>query len=111
MHDGSAQEPLVSGAFVSYEELERRARSYHGALERAGLRRGQRLAFSVPSAEQALPLFLAALQAGIVVVPIDPPLTLGELQSFGGQLTEALRASAASAVVLGDKLLRLLGNR
>ncbi|HKU39548.1 MAG TPA: condensation domain-containing protein, partial [Polyangiales bacterium] len=108
MREVSGQAPGTTDVLLPYIELELRARQVAAALARAGVRRGQRLAFCIPSAQEALPLLFGALEAGIAIVPCEPPLTASELEGFDARLNLTLCSTGASAVVLSDKLRRLL---
>ena len=60
------------------EEATRRGR----ALMRLGLKKGDRLALVVPEPEDFILSFFGALWAGIIPVPLYPPLSLGKLDAY-----------------------------
>ncbi|HUP50635.1 MAG TPA: class I adenylate-forming enzyme family protein [Thermoanaerobaculia bacterium] len=65
---------LIAGAAgfaVSRRELLRRAQELGSALRRAGLGRGDLLAVQLPNSVEFVAAWLAALDAGLVFVPID----------------------------------------
>src|SRR5256885_5294971 len=69
--------------------IEIRRRAAH--LRALGLHKGDRVALVVPDGPDFIPLFLGALWAGIVPVPLYPPLSLGKLDAFMESLVGILR--------------------
>lgn len=53
-----------------------------GWLERAGIRPGDRVVLGYPNSYAFAAVFLALLQSGVVVAPINPAMTASELGSF-----------------------------
>src|ERR1700691_6774011 len=79
------EEGLTAGgseASFSYTAIERASARYGGALQALGLRKGDRVALILPTNEDFVLAFFGAIRAGIVPVPIYPPLGLGQLQSY-----------------------------
>src|SRR5882762_6498833 len=72
----------TSEASFSYTALERASARYGGALQALGLQKGDRVALILPAAEDFVLCFFGAMRAGIVPVPIYPPLGLGQLQGY-----------------------------
>lgn len=64
-------------SWVQLSQLVNRAAS---ALRGCGLRTDDRLAIQLPTSAEFVALYLAALQADLVVVPINPAYTLPELE-------------------------------
>jgi len=67
------------GGWVCAEELEERTRRAAGVLRGAGLGNGERVLWCVGSSVPAVVANLAALRAGLVVVPANPAYTRREL--------------------------------
>ena len=99
---------LPDGATLSHDAFLRLAARYAHAFVAAGLRPGDRLALQVEKSPQALAIYAAAVQAGIVFLPLNPAYTADELGYFvsdsGARLlicdparAEALRPVAAGA--------------
>ena len=86
------------------EEVQKRA--HH--LRALGLRKGDRLALVIPDGQEFVPTFLAALWAGIVPVPLYPPLSLGKLDAFMESLTTILTAASPRVLVAGVQVEKLL---
>jgi fatty-acyl-CoA synthase len=68
--------------FMSWHALRLEAMRRAAHFRKYGLRKGDRLAMVVPDGEDFVPTFLAAVWAGIVPVPLYPPLSLGKLDSY-----------------------------
>jgi len=86
------------------EEIQKRA--HH--LKALGLKKGDRLALVVPDGDQFVPTFLAAMWAGIVPVPLYPPLSLGKLDAFMEGLVTILNVAKPRVLVAGEKVEQLL---
>ncbi|MEM8947809.1 MAG: malonyl-CoA synthase [Pseudomonadota bacterium] len=83
-HDQSATPflHLPDGRTVTYQQfLEQTARLAH-VLTKAGLKPGDRLAAQVQKSPEALALYAASVQAGIVFLPLNTAYTEGELDYF-----------------------------
>jgi fatty-acyl-CoA synthase len=76
-------------------EAERRA----GALAAWGLKKGDRLALVIPSGEEFVLSFLAALFAGVVPVPVYPQLSFKNVESYNDSLSHIVRASGAAMML------------
>lgn len=96
-------------AAFSYAAIERASARYGGALQAAGLKKGDRVALICPSNEDFVLCFFGALRAGIVPVPIYPPLGLGQLQSYLDNTRHIVAKSGAKALVTTAQIKKLLG--
>ena len=85
---------------VSYGDLIARSGGIAAALSAAGLTPGDRVLASVDKSVEALLLYLAALRAGLVYVPVNPGATARELAHFTAD-------AAPRLVVDADALARL----
>ncbi len=95
----------VSYAFPSLaKEAERRA----AALQRLGLRKGDRLGMVVVDPENFVLTFLAAIRIGVVPVPVYPPLYLGRLDSYFQQTASILNSASTRMLVASGRLLNIL---
>ncbi|MGO2112289.1 MAG: AMP-binding protein [Pseudoclavibacter sp.] len=91
--DGDAERvaiELPDGRQVRYAELDRLAAAYAAALEAAGAQPGDRVVAVVPKSIHAVVIYLAALRAGAVYVPINPSYTATELEFFVGDANPAV---------------------
>src|SRR4051812_40851346 len=99
----------ASEASFSYTAIERASARYGGALQALGLRKGDRVALILPTAEDFVLCFFGAMRAGIVPVPIYPPLGLGQLQGYLDNTRHIVAKSGARALVTTAQIKRLLG--
>lgn len=86
------------------EEADRRARYFRSV----GLTKGDRLAMIVPDGKEFILSFLGATRAGIVPVPMYPPLALGKLDSFMDSTTRILRTSEARMLLTSKQVAPVL---
>ncbi len=68
--------------FFSFDRLRTEARRRAAHLRAAGLKQGDRLAMVMPDGEDFIPTFIGAVWAGIIPVPLYPPLALGKLDAY-----------------------------
>ncbi len=101
----------ASGSEVtfSFTAIERASARYGGALQALGLKKGDRVALILPQAEDFVLCFFGAIRAGIVPVPIYPPLGLGQLQGYLYNTRHIVGKSGARALVTTAQIKRLLG--
>jgi fatty-acyl-CoA synthase len=106
----AARDPGVGGeSSFSYTAVERMTARFGGALQALGLRKGDRVALILPSNDDFVLCFLGAIRAGIVPVPIYPPMALGALQAYLDNTRHIVAKSGARALVTTSKIKRLLG--
>ena len=98
-----------SEASFSYTALERASARYGGALQALGLRKGDRVALILPTNEDFVLCFFGALRAGVIPVPIYPPVGLGQLQTYLDNTRHIVAKSGARALVTSAQIKRLLG--
>jgi acyl-CoA synthetase (AMP-forming)/AMP-acid ligase II len=96
-------------ASFSYTAIERASARYGGALQALGLRKGDRVALILPANEDFVLCFFGAMRAGIIPVPIYPPLGLGQLQGYLDNTRHIVRKSGARVLVTDARIKRLLG--
>ncbi len=101
--EGSAE------ATFSYTAVERMSGRFGGSLQALGLRKGDRVALILPNNDDFVLCFLGALRAGIVPVPIYPPMALGQLQAYLDNTRHIVHKAGARALVTTSKIKRLLG--
>jgi len=106
-----ATNSTASGSEVtfSFTAIERASSRYGGALQALGLKRGDRVALILPQAEDFVLCFFGAIRAGIIPVPIYPPLGLGQLQGYLDNTRHIVGKSGARALVTTAQIKRLLG--
>ncbi|MFQ5890451.1 MAG: fatty acyl-AMP ligase [Gemmatimonadota bacterium] len=96
-------------SFHSYEELYEGARRIAGGLHALGLRRGDRVALVLPTSPAFCESFFGAVLAGMVPVPLYPPVRLGRLAEYHADTASMLVRCGARLVVTDRRLRRLLG--
>ena len=94
--------------FLSYHQLRAEAMKRAKFLLGLGLQRGDRLAMVVPDGQDFIPTFLAALWAGIVPVPLYPPITLGKLDAFMDGLVSILNVARPRILVTSERVGKVL---
>ncbi len=81
------QEP--DGGRISSEEIEQRTRLAAGALRSAGLQPGDRYLLSGGTSTELVIAYIAALRAGLVVVPMNTAYTRAEVERIVGDAKPA----------------------
>ena len=99
----------MSEVSFSFAAIERTTARYGGAFQALGLKKGDRVALILSQNEDFVLAFLGAIRAGIVPVPIYPPLGLGKLQSYLDNTRHIVEKSGAKALVTDTRIKRLLG--
>jgi fatty-acyl-CoA synthase len=95
--------------FHSFAEIERVTAGLAGAIQALGLVKGDRLALIVPDNDAFVLTFLAALRAGVVPVPVYPPVGLGQLSGYLDNTRHIVERSGARALVTSARIKPLLG--
>jgi long-chain acyl-CoA synthetase len=67
-------------AEMSYRELEEKTNFFAGALQKLGIKKGDRVAMMLPNTFETVITFFGALRRGTIVVPLNPRYTPRELQ-------------------------------
>ncbi len=98
-----------SEASFSYQAIERASARYGGAMQALGLKKGDRVALILPTNEDFVLAFFGALRAGVIPVPIYPPLGLGQLQGYLDNTRHIVGKSGARALITSAQIKRLLG--
>ncbi len=82
--DGARTKPFLTlpGAQLSYGEVDARAARIAGALIEAGARPGDRIVVQVEKSPDNVALYLAALRAGLIYVPLNTAYTPAEVAYF-----------------------------
>jgi long-chain acyl-CoA synthetase len=89
---------LVCGASrLTYAELSHQVNRVANALLALGLRKGDALAVVLPNCQEVLEVYWAAIQIGLVLVPLSPLLRASALAAL-------MRDSDAGAVILGHAM-------
>lgn len=95
---------------LRFDALLGEAEAIGAGLLAQGARRGDRVALIVPDPDAFVPLFLGALVAGLVPVPLYPPSSVVKLETYGGTVAHVLEAAGARLLVLPRAQRELLGD-
>ena len=94
--------------FYSFEKLREEAMRRAAHFRHYGLKKGDRLAMVVPDGEDFVPTFLAAVWAGIVPVPLYPPLSMGKLDAYIDTLVAIMGKAKPTYLVTNEKVQAVL---
>lgn len=78
---------LPEGGTITYAEMAARADRIAGLLRSRGVAKGDRLAMQCPKSPEALALYLACLQSGVIFLPLNIAYTPDEIAYFVGNAT------------------------
>jgi fatty-acyl-CoA synthase len=92
----------------SFADLVKEARRRGAKLRAMGLEKGDRLAMIIPEPEDFVLSFLGAITAGIVPVPMYPPLALGRLDSYIDGAASILKAAGAKMLLTTKQVAPVL---
>ena len=81
---------LPDGRELSYDAVRRLSARYAAALAACGVKPGDRVAVQVEKSAEALFLYLGAVRAGAVFLPLNTAYTLSEIDYFAGDAKPAL---------------------
>ena len=92
----------------SFSEVCREAKRIGACLQTLGLAKGDRLALVLNAPEDFVLSFLGAVSAGVMPVPMYPPLALGRLDNYIDRAVGILRVSGAKALLTTKELIPVL---
>jgi fatty-acyl-CoA synthase len=94
--------------FFSWDRLRAESikRAHH--LRKLGLKKGDRLAMVLPDGQDFVPTFFGALWAGIIPVPLYPPLSLGKLDTYVESLVTIMRKAEPALVVTHKRVEQVI---
>jgi fatty-acyl-CoA synthase len=93
---------------ITYRDLRERTRSIGGGYQASGLEPGDRVLLVARDHRDFALSFLGALWAGLVPVPIAPPVVIGALRDYADGLTAVAAACHARMIVSGSSFLKRL---
>lgn len=94
--------------YISFRTLVAEARRYGRLLRGLGLKKGDRLALIIPDADEFVLTFLGAVSAGILPVPLYPPLSLGRLDAYLESTARILTAASADMLITTARVQKVL---
>jgi fatty-acyl-CoA synthase len=84
---------------ITFPELWQWACQRANRFHELGLRKGDRVALILPEPDTFVLAFIGALTAGLVPVPMYPPMTLAKMEAYGETVRHILASSGARALV------------
>jgi fatty-acyl-CoA synthase len=93
---------------VTFPNLWRYACQRAHRFHELGLKKGDRVALILPEPDSFVLAFVGALTAGLVPVPMYPPLTLAKMEAYGETVRHILESSGARALVTVPGLAPML---
>ncbi|MDP1612654.1 MAG: malonyl-CoA synthase [Sulfuritalea sp.] len=100
---------LPDGRVWTYGDVERASARIANLIVALGLKPGDRVAAQVEKTPEALVLYLAALRAGMVFLPLNPAYQRHELEYFLGDATPGLFVCRPQTRALADELAAKAG--
>ena len=94
--------------FYSFDALRTEAMRRGAWLRSKGMKKGDRLAMVMPDGEDFVPTFFGAVWAGIVPVPLYPPLSLGKLDAYIDSLVSIMGKAEPTWLATNTKLEAVL---
>ena len=94
--------------FYSFDRMRAEAAKRAHHLRALGLKKGDRLALVIPDGIDFVPTFLGALWAGVVPVPLYPPLSLGKLDTYQETLVAVLNKAKPRYLCTTGRVQNLL---
>ena len=98
----------LNPAHWSFSEINGEAKRIGAALQAYGLVKGDRLALVLTSPEDFVLSFLGAVAAGVMPVPMYPPLALGRMDNYLERALGILRVSGAKAILSTRDLMPIV---
>ena len=101
-----------SPSFVDYRRLGEEVHALARKLAALEIRRGDRVVLVDGDQARFVRTFLAAVRAGLIVVPFHPPALTGSRDDYAARIERVRRVSGACRVFAGDELaarLRAVG--
>jgi fatty-acyl-CoA synthase len=93
---------------LSFDQLRTEALKRAAHLRSLGLSKGDRVALVLPDGQDFIPAFFGALWAGIIPVPLYPPISLGKLDAFMDALVNILNVAEPKVLVTSERIGKVL---
>jgi fatty-acyl-CoA synthase len=94
--------------FYSFDRLREESMRRAAHFRHYGLKKGDRVAMVVPDGEDFVPTFLGAVWAGLVPVPLYPPLSMGKLDAYIETLVSIMGKAKPTYLVTNEKVQTVL---
>ncbi len=96
--------------FYPYAEISRRAQAAAGALQAAGLQKGDLVALVLPTSVEFFDSFFGTQLAGGIPAALYPPFRLGKLDEYFTRLRRMLNKMGARFLITDARTRKLLGS-
>ncbi len=93
---------------IKFPEVEQLTSHRAAALQALGLKKGDRVGLVIIEPEDFVLTFLAAVRAGMVPVPMYPPMSFGKLDAYADRTGRILASSGAQVLVASERLQNVL---
>jgi fatty-acyl-CoA synthase len=93
----------------TFERLATDSRALANALHERGVKKGDRVALILPTAEEFVRAFLAVVRSGAIPVPLYPPIGLGQLGGYLDHSKHIVGAARAAYVITNSQIKAVLG--
>lgn len=99
-----------AGNETTYTKAEIAAKSeiIAAALQERGLKKGDRIGLVLIEPEEFILTFIAALRAGIVPVPLYPPMSMADLDAYIEKLTKICDNASAQLLIVSERIQNIL---
>jgi len=91
----------------TFPAIERDSAARASALQRLGLKKGDRVALVIIEPEDFVLTFFAAIRLGVIAVPLYPPPVPGDVAAYRQRTARILQAAAPAALVAPSSLVSL----
>ena len=99
----------VTRRYFSYSEIAQIASRFGAAFRRRGLKKGDRVALIIPDQKTFAFSFLGAMHAGLIPVPVSPPLGLAAFNHYLESVRHILIKADAHMVFTDDDIKKVIG--
>jgi fatty-acyl-CoA synthase len=94
--------------FYTFPQIAEQTANRASALQALGLRKGDRAGLIIVEPEDFVLTFLAMFRIGVVPVPLYPPLSLGNLDSYAERTAKVLDSAEARLLIASASLQNVL---
>ncbi len=95
--------------YVPHAELYRQAQRVARALQEKGLKKGDRVGLILPDSAEFVASIYGVMFAGMIPVPVYPPLNMGQLDAYLSNTTHILNRGGCRLVITDARVRLLLG--
>lgn len=94
--------------FYAFPEMVKATHTRAAAMQKLGLKKGDRVGIIVIEPEDFVLSFFGAVQIGVIPVPLYPPVSMGEIDAYMDRLTRILDTAKADVLLASEKLQNVL---